>query len=138
MSGGSFSAPPARILRPIWARRYPRDRLLRLYKGETITEEGTFSGLLSGPSITVGYPVFYNSSFRVGVLLHASLPEVQQTFRDVYRLTVWAIILSIFIAYLILFFQIRKISTATLGNQRGGQSDRRRGVPQKAGHPLRR
>lgn len=88
----------------------PQDRLLRLYKGETITEEGTFSGLLSGQSITVGYPVFYNSNFRVGVLLHASLPEVQQTFRDVYRLTVWAIILSIFIAYLVLYFQIRKIS----------------------------
>ncbi|HQE67481.1 MAG TPA: HAMP domain-containing sensor histidine kinase, partial [Bacillota bacterium] len=59
---------------------------------------------------TVGYPVFVNNRFSGGVLVHASLLEIQENFREIYRLTLWAILISVAIAYGILYIQIRRIS----------------------------
>ncbi|ATW23701.1 sensor histidine kinase [Candidatus Formimonas warabiya] len=85
-------------------------QLLPLFQGKSIFEKGTFGGKLEEPSLTVGYPIFWKNLFKGGILIHASLPEVQKTFADIYRLTVWAILLSGLIAYGILYIQIRKIS----------------------------
>lgn len=81
-----------------------------LAKGKSIEVQGNFEGMLREPSLTVGYPVFVNNIFAGGVLVHASLLEIQKNFREVYRLTLWAILLSVAIAYGILYIQIKRIS----------------------------
>lgn len=81
-----------------------------LAMGESIEERGSFGGMLSEPSLTVGYPVFVNNRFSGGVLVHASLLEIQENFREVYRLIMWAILISVAVAYGILYIQIRRIS----------------------------
>jgi len=78
--------------------------------GNGLEERGNFGGLLQEPSLTVGYPVFVNNDFAGGVLVHASLAEVHKTFREIYQLTLWAILVSLGIAYGILYIQIRRIS----------------------------
>ena len=85
-------------------------KLNNLAKGDSIEERGNFGGMLSKPSLTVGYPVFVNNKFSGGVLVHASLLEIQENFKEVYRLTLWAILISVAVAYGILYIQIRRIS----------------------------
>lgn len=97
-----------------------RDRLLgrsvkekelkSLAMGQSIELKGNYHGMLSEPSLTVGYPVFVNNSFAGGVLVHASLKEIQTSLREIYRLTLWAILVSLAVAYGILYIQIRRIS----------------------------
>lgn len=81
-----------------------------LSKGDSIEKRGDFGGMLTEPSLTVGYPVFVNRRFSGGVLVHASLLEIQNNFREVYRLILWAILVSVAVAYGILYIQIRRIS----------------------------
>ena len=85
-------------------------KLNNLSNGESIEERGNFGGMLSESSLTVGYPVFVNNRFSGGVLVHASLLEIQKNFREIYRLTLWAILVSVAVAYGILYIQIRRIS----------------------------
>ncbi|KUO76750.1 MAG: hypothetical protein APF77_12710 [Clostridia bacterium BRH_c25] len=85
-------------------------KLNYLAKGESIESRGSFGGMLSEPSLTVGYPVFVNNRFSGGVLVHASLMEIQESFREAYKLALWAILVSVAVAYGILYIQIRRIS----------------------------
>lgn len=84
--------------------------LNKLVGGQSIEKQGNFGGKLSEPSLTVGYPVFVNSMFAGGVLVHASLMEIQKNFKEIYMLTLWAILVSVAVAYGILYIQIRRIS----------------------------
>ena len=91
-------------------RQVREEKIGNLAKGESIEERGNFDGMLGESSLTVGYPVFVNNRFSGGVLVHASLLEIQKNFREVYRLTLWVILISVAIAYAILYIQIRRIS----------------------------
>ena len=91
-------------------RQVREEKIGNLAKGESIEERGNFDGMLGESSLTVGYPVFVNNRFSGGVLVHASLLEIQKNFREIYRLTLWAILISVAIAYGILYIQIRRIS----------------------------
>lgn len=91
-------------------------KLKKLSQGKSLEERGNFGGMLREPSLTVGYPVFVNnifgnSSFAGSILIHASLAEVQKSFREIYILTLWAILVSVAIAYGILYIQIKRISS---------------------------
>lgn len=90
--------------------RIAEAKLRSLSKGNSIMERGNFDGKLLEPSLTVGYPIFVNERFKGCVLVHASLSEVQKTSREMFRSTMWAILLSVLIAYVVLYFQIRRIS----------------------------
>lgn len=90
--------------------RIDEGKLKELAKGQSISAQGNFNGMLSVPSLTVGYPVFVNNRFAGGVLVHASLYEVQENFKEIYRLTLWAMLASVAAAYVILYIQVRRIS----------------------------
>lgn len=81
-----------------------------LYRGRNIIETGNFGGKFKEPVLTVGYPIFYNNEFEGGVLVHASMPGIQKSIRDIYNMTVLAITFSGLLAYSILYFQIKRIS----------------------------
>lgn len=85
-------------------------RLGVLYRGRNIIETGNFGSKFKEPVLTVGYPIFYESEFEGGVFIHAAMPGIQKTFRDVYNMTVLAIVFSGLLAYGILYFQIKRIS----------------------------
>lgn len=87
-----------------------KERLGTLYRGRNIIETGSFGGKFKEPVLTVGYPIFYNNAFEGAVLVHASMPGIQKTFKDIYRMTVLAIVFSGLLAYGILYFQIKRIS----------------------------
>jgi signal transduction histidine kinase len=91
-------------------RSLEEEELKELERGQSIEARGDFYGMLVEPSLTVGYPVFVNNKFAGGVLVHASLLEIQKNFREIYKLTLWAILISVAIAYGILYLQIRRIS----------------------------
>ncbi|HWR60441.1 MAG TPA: HAMP domain-containing sensor histidine kinase [Clostridia bacterium] len=81
-----------------------------LARGDSIEKRGDFEGMLKEPSLSVGYPVFVNNRFSGAVLVHASLLEIEESFKEMYRLILWAILASVAIAYGILYIQIRRIS----------------------------
>lgn len=81
-----------------------------LAKGDSIEKRGDFEGMLKEPSLSVGYPVFVNNRFSGAVLVHASLLEIEESFREAYGLILWAILASVAVAYGILYIQIRRIS----------------------------
>lgn len=85
-------------------------KLRELYRGKNIIESGSFGGKFKEKVLTAGYPIFYEDKFMGAVLVHADLPGVQKTFKDVYSMTILAIIFSGFIAYSTLYIQIKKIS----------------------------
>lgn len=87
-----------------------QEKLDALCNGENIDENGNFEGKLSVPAITIGYPMFYEGIFKGGVLIHASLEEIRKTFEEIYKIIIWSIILSVIMAYIILYFQIKRIS----------------------------
>lgn len=78
--------------------------------GGSLEKRGDFGGMLSESYLTVGYPVFVNNRFSGGILVHASLLEIQQNIREIYRQILWAILVSVAVAYGILYIQIRRIS----------------------------
>lgn len=94
----------------ILGRSIPEADMSILAKGDSIEKRGSFEGILQEPSLTVGYPVFVNNKFSGAVLVHASLLEITKSFREAYRLILWAILVSTAIAYGILYIQIRRIS----------------------------
>jgi len=85
-------------------------QLTQLYKGKNYFQIGNFGGKLEEKSLTAGYPIFVGLVFKGGLFIHAPLPEVQKTFRDIYAITVGAILLAGLLAYILLYFQIRRIS----------------------------
>ncbi len=87
-----------------------RKRLSTLYRGYYINERGNFGGRLREHSLTIGYPIFYGDSFKGGVLIHASLPELKKTLRNLYATTAIVVLLSMFFAYIGLYFHIKRIS----------------------------
>lgn len=91
-------------------RRIEEGEVNTLAAGQSLEVQGSFNGMLSQHSLTVGYPVFVNNRFAGGVLVHASMLEVQKNFREVYRLALGAILASVAVAYGILYIQIKRIS----------------------------
>ena len=87
-----------------------RTRIDALFQGETLVERGSFGGQLKVQSLTVGYPIHFENLFMGGLVIHASLSEINKTLRDVYRLTLMSILLSVLLAYFVLYFQVNKIS----------------------------
>lgn len=85
-------------------------RLSQLYRGKSIIETGNFGGKFKETVLTVGYPIFYQDIFEGAVLVHAAMPGIQKTFRDVYNMTILAMAFSGLLAYGILYFQIKRIS----------------------------
>ena len=85
-------------------------KLRELYRGKNIVESGSFGGKFKDKVLTAGYPIFYEDQFMGAVLVHADLPGVQKTFRDVYGMTILAIVFSGIISYAALYIQIKKIS----------------------------
>ena len=90
--------------------RIEKAQIEELYQGKVIIAQGSFGGKFAEPVLTVGYPMIFRRELRGGVLIHASLPEIQRSFHDIYRITLWAIIISIGIAYCVLYVQTKKIS----------------------------
>ena len=85
-------------------------KIAQLYRGKSIIETGNFGGKFKDPVLTVGYPIFYGDVFEGAVLIHAAMPGIQKTFKDVYNMTILAMVFSGLLAYAILYFQIKKIS----------------------------
>ncbi len=85
-------------------------QLAEIHQGKSYFQTGTFDNKLQEKSLTVGYPIFAGNIFEGGLFIHAPLTEIGRTFKDIYAMTVAAILLSCMIAYIILYFQIRKIS----------------------------
>ncbi len=86
------------------------EQMAELAKGKAFFQTGYFGEKLETKSLTAGYPIFAGNVFEGGIFIHAPLTEIGRTFNEIYRITVAAILISCLIAYVILFFQIRKIS----------------------------
>ncbi len=88
-----------------------KEHLHNLYNSESVIESGNFGGKLSVASLTIGYPLVFENIFKGGVYIHASLEEIEKTFREIYKIILWAILISGVMAYGILYIQIKRISS---------------------------
>jgi signal transduction histidine kinase len=86
------------------------EELQKLAIGKTYFETGNFGGKLEAKALTAAYPIFIGGSFKGGLYIHAPLTEVEKSFKGIYTITLGAILLSMLLAYVILYFQVRKIA----------------------------
>jgi hypothetical protein len=85
-------------------------QFLKLISGKSYFETGNFGGKLEVRSLTAAYPIYIDGTFSGGLYIHAPLTEIEKSFRGIYTITILAILLSMLLAYIILYFQVRKIA----------------------------
>ena len=86
-----------------------------LESGEIMRTQGTLGGLFSENVLTVGYPIFVDSirgqRLLIGaVLMNAPMTEVQQTTKDVIRMTVLCLLAALAFSFVLLFLTSKKIT----------------------------
>lgn len=87
-----------------------QEQFLKLLSGKSYFETGNFGGKLEEKSITAAYPIYIDGAFKGGLYIHAPLTEIEKSFKGIYLITIVAILLSMLLAYILLYFQVRKIA----------------------------
>lgn len=82
----------------------------RVFSGEIIKREGYFREFFDEPVLTIGYPIKINDRAVFALFMHASIPEINKTISDIYRIAFVSLTVSTVIAIALLFIISRQIS----------------------------
>lgn len=88
--------------------------LLALKEGNIITIQGKLSGIFKEAVLTVGYPVIIDGEFIGGILMNSSIPALQKSISDVYRITLFCLLASGIVAFVLIYISSKNISKPLL------------------------
>lgn len=83
----------------------------KVFNGEIIKREGYFKNLFSEQVLTVGYPIKINDQVVFALFMHASIPEINKTISDTYKIAFISILLSTGIALILVFVLSRNLTS---------------------------
>lgn len=83
----------------------------KVFSGETIKREGYFKKLFSEQVLTVGYPIKINDQVVFALFMHASIPEINKTISDTYKIAFFSILFSTGIALILVFVLSRNLTS---------------------------
>lgn len=86
------------------------EELAPLLEGNRIRLQGDLSDIYKHTVLTVGYPVIVNGETMGGILMSSSMPELQKTISDVFRLTFTFLCVSLWLAFALVYFTSRNIT----------------------------
>ncbi|MDR3091144.1 MAG: HAMP domain-containing histidine kinase [Clostridiales bacterium] len=78
--------------------------------GKIVTSRGGASEVFAEPAITVGYPVVVDGRAVCVILMSSSVPELQRTIAEVYKIGLWCLAASVGAAFIMAFASSRRIS----------------------------
>ena len=81
-----------------------------LMSGEPVSLNGRLGNIFSVPVLTVGYPVKFGGTVMGAVLLNASIPELDKTISEVFRITFVCILITLAISFLFVYFSSLNIT----------------------------
>lgn len=81
-----------------------------IFNGEIIKREGYFRNFFDEPVLTIGYPIRINDRVMFALFMHASIPEINRTTSDIYRIALMSLGVSTLIAIVLIFIVSRKIT----------------------------
>jgi len=80
-----------------------------VFKGYIIKRKGRFKNHFEESVLTIGYPIIVDNKVEIALFMHAPIPEIKRTISDVYRITMAALIFSILVAFVGVFFLSRNL-----------------------------
>ncbi len=86
-----------------------KSELEEMFNGETIVIENRFNDIFSRSTLTVGCPIWLGETVVGGLLVHTSIPEIKESIKDVYTVFIIAILISVGIAFILLYFMAKRI-----------------------------
>jgi len=86
------------------------DELKMIFNGEIIMRRGYFKEFFDEQVLTVGYPIKVGDRVVLALFMHASIPEINKTIRDIYRIAFISLVFSTLIALVLIFVVSRKMT----------------------------
>lgn len=86
------------------------EALKPIMSGEIVTTQGRLGSTYKYAVLTVGCPVVVAGRTVGGVLMSSSMPELQKTIADVFRITLTSLCFSLWIAFFLVYISSRTIS----------------------------
>ncbi|WP_432404320.1 ATP-binding protein [Wukongibacter sp. M2B1] len=80
-----------------------------VFKGYVIKRKGRFKNHFEESVLTIGYPIIVDNKVEIALFMHVPIPEIKRTISDVYRITMAALIFSILVAFIGVFFLSRNL-----------------------------
>ena len=85
-------------------------QLVPVMEGKQVTAQGRLGDFYRHPVLSVAYPIQMGADTIGAVIMNTSLPELQQTIGEAYRLILLGLLLSIIITYVFIYFSSKAIS----------------------------
>lgn len=79
-------------------------------EGKVVTAEGTIEGLFDEPVLTVCYPIIVNNTVLCAILMNSSVPELQSTISEAYKIGLWCLAISAVLAFALIFISSKTMS----------------------------
>ncbi len=87
-----------------------QDEITKVLSGEIVKIKGKFGGVFKEPVITIGYPIMIDQQILGAIFLNASIPEIVKTTRDIYKIIIICLFVSLFIAFVLVYFSSKTIT----------------------------
>jgi len=85
-----------------------------IIEGNIISFQGTMNGIFDKPVFTVGYPVIITGQAVGAIFMNSPMTELQKSMKDIYKIMIISICLSILIGFLLIFISSKNISKPLL------------------------
>ncbi len=82
----------------------------KVFEGETTTSQGNVGGIFKEKVLTVAQPVYVNGTIIGAVLLSSSMPELQKSAQEMFRISLVCLLISSAFAFVLIFVFSRSIS----------------------------
>lgn len=83
-------------------------------EGNIVSANIIIDGIIDEQSLIVAYPVYLRNSVNGAVLMISSVPDLQETIQETVRLVVLYMLLSIAIAFILIYFLARSVTKPVL------------------------
>lgn len=91
-------------------RQLSEEDIINVLKGNVITKRNVYDEYFGSPVMTVGIPIFVNGKVENGIFMHSPIYEIKETLNEVYKIILYSIGISFFIATTMLYTISQKIS----------------------------
>ncbi len=88
----------------------PQEFFDALENKNIIIRKGKFGGAYSRRILTVGFPIYYNGTRIGSAFINMRIPEIQKMSREIIMVILFAILVSLMIALVLIYIQSKKIS----------------------------
>lgn len=91
-------------------RQITENDIVNVLKGNIIAKRGDYDEYFDSPVMTVGIPILINGKVENGIFMHSPIYEIKETLKETYKIIIYSMLISMFIAVALLYIISQKIS----------------------------